>query len=191
MRQNRRFFLLLLGEHSPVGTVCRAAMAAEKEERARLQSYISEGIVPARSMGFEVVECGTERVVLAAPLALNVNDKQMAFAGRSAPLASHTCTLDLGRQPCTPLGYTAAARSSCSRRKGSCTALPASYLQRLSHNLQCPTHSGNRRLSHSAPYQRQGLVRVRLCSSGSHRPRAVSCVPGTFVALTVNQRQHK
>lgn len=56
-----------------------------------LQAYIDEGIVPAKAMGFHVAECSVSKVVLEAPMTLNKNDKNTAFAGSSASLATLSC----------------------------------------------------------------------------------------------------
>jgi len=52
---------------------------------SRLQSLL-DAMPPVAALGVRVTRCDAERVVLEAPLALNVNDKACAFGGSLASL---------------------------------------------------------------------------------------------------------
>lgn len=56
-----------------------------------LQAYLDGAIPLVRAMQVEVREAGAERVVLAAPLAPNVNHQSTAFGGSVAGLATLAC----------------------------------------------------------------------------------------------------
>ncbi|MCZ8114670.1 MAG: YiiD C-terminal domain-containing protein [Silanimonas sp.] len=59
--------------------------AMPDDAASRLQSLL-DAMPPVAALGVRVTRCDAERVVLEAPLALNVNDKACAFGGSLASL---------------------------------------------------------------------------------------------------------
>ena len=53
----------------------------------QLQDYLHQHIPLSQSMGVSVLECGPSRVVLAAPLAPNINHRDTVFGGSASAVA--------------------------------------------------------------------------------------------------------